>query len=122
MPRHASHITTNNPSRPKQRPPPNDSITARKEDNDRQLMASAQQMSAKRMTANAQQGRQRQPRPERRPAATSGSRQARPRPQNDGRPNGRAGPCRIRDVATKRGRLTRDDEDDDVIVVVVYIL
>ena len=34
------------------------------------------------------------------------------------RGSGDMGVC---DVATKRGRLTRDDDDDDIIVVVVYI-
>ena len=95
MPRHASHTTTKNPSRPKRRPPPNDSITARKEDNDRQP-------SAKRMTANAQQGRQRQPRPERRPAATSGNdrRAHAPRTMND--PTGTRDHVAFGDGATKQ--------------------
>ena len=42
MLRHITHTTTNDPGHGKQSPPPNDSITARKEDNDRQRMASSQ--------------------------------------------------------------------------------
>ena len=47
-------------------------ITTCKEENDQQPTASTQQTSAKRMTVNAQQGQQQQPRPEQQPAATSG--------------------------------------------------